>query len=68
MSTIRRIIYALVVWFLVAVFLWLLARGFEAVGEDITNRIANFLDKTNVIIGLLCGVYYYFFGYERFPR
>lgn len=62
----RKVLQALVVWIVVAVLLWLLARALSAVGEDLTSRIASFLDAVNIIVGFLAALWYYFFGPDNF--
>lgn len=58
----RKLISALVVWILVSLGMWVLAKLFGAVNSDVTQSIAAFLDTTNIVIGLLAGLWYFFFG------
>lgn len=66
--TLRKFLEALVVWLVVAVALWLLAQLLAVVNMEVTDSIATFLDRTNVVIGFLCGLWYFFFGPDRFGR
>lgn len=58
----RRFLEALVVWLVVAVVLWLLAQLLVTVDTDVTSAIGSFLDRTNVVIGFLAGLWHFFFG------
>lgn len=60
--SLSRLVRALILWVVVALGLWLLAQLLGAIGSDITDSIASFLDKTNVVIGFLAALWYYFFG------
>lgn len=58
----RRFLEALAVWLVVAVVLWLVAKALLQFDSSVTQSVGNFLDQTCVIIGLLAGVWHYFFG------
>lgn len=58
----RRFFEALVIWLVVAVVVWLLAQLLLAFDLEVAQSIGHFLDRTNVIIGFLAGLWHFFFG------
>jgi hypothetical protein len=58
----RKLVESLVVWLVVAIVLWLLAELLGIFNLEVTEAIARFLSRTNVIIGFLCGLWHFFFG------
>lgn len=58
----RKLLESLAVWLIVAVVLWLVAVALLSVQTELTQSVGNFFDKTNVVIGFLAGVWYFFFG------
>lgn len=58
----RKFIEAIAVFILVALGLWLLAQLFVLFKTEPTRLVAEFLDKTNIVIGLLAAIWHYFFG------
>lgn len=57
-----RILYAIVVWVVVAIVLWLLGGVLQTIQEPTTHAIGNFLRGSAGLIGFLCAVVWYFFG------
>jgi hypothetical protein len=57
-----RILYAIIVWVVVTIVLWLLGGLLQAVLEPTTRAIGNFLRGSAGLIGFLCAIVWYFFG------
>ncbi len=63
-----KILVSLGVWVIVAVALELLGNALGRVHDGTATAVGSFLVENNVLIGLLCGIYYYFFGGDRLER
>lgn len=57
-----RILYAIIVWVVAAIVLWLLGGLLLHVTEPTTHAIGGFLKAQAGLIGFLCGLVYFFFG------
>ena len=62
----KRLIGAIIVWIVVAIILWLLAALLLTMNTDVTTTIGAFLDRFNVVIGFLVGLWYFFVGYKPY--
>lgn len=57
-----KALYAVVVWVVVAILLYLFGGLLMAVTEPTTHAIGAFLREHAGLIGFLCGLAYFFFG------
>lgn len=60
----RKLLESLVIWLVVAVVLWLVAAVLLTIDTDLTQAVGDFLNKTNVVIGFLAGLWHFFFGFR----
>lgn len=60
-----KLIKAVALAIVVAIVVWLLAEVLIAVGSPLAVRVAGFLNNVNEIVGLLAGLWYFFFAGEQ---